>query len=215
MALDQDAGAGRRPRVFVTYSHDDERHRRLVREFATFLRVEAGVDVRLDQWADDGRRDWSLWAIEQLTEADFVLVIASPEYKRRAEGTAAPDQGRGAQFEAAMIRDNITRDLPRATRRFLPVVLPGRNVDEIPAFLNAHSTTRYEIPEFTVDGVADLLVAFSGVPRFALPRLGDFAGVARQAGTGGVPLTSALKPVWWGRDLRAGDAAIDGMPRPG
>ena len=102
MALEQNAGAGRVPRVFVTYSHDDERHRRLVREFATFLRAEVGVDVRLDQWADDGRRDWSLWAIEQLTEADFVLVIASPEYKRRAEGTAAPDQGRAmSRFSAA------------------------------------------------------------------------------------------------------------------
>jgi hypothetical protein len=168
-------GAGKPPRVFITYSHDDERHFDLVREFATFLRTGVGIDVRLDQWADDGRRDWSLWAIEQLAEADFVLVIASPDYKRRAEGTEVPYVGRGAQFEAAMIRDNLTQDLPRATRRILPVVLPGRRVEEIPSFLNAHSTTRYEIEEFTLAGVAELLVAFTGVARFSLPEIGTWA----------------------------------------
>ncbi|WP_326944838.1 TIR domain-containing protein [Amycolatopsis sp. NBC_01307] len=208
-SADPDAAAS--PRVFITYSHDDEAHKNLVREFATFLRDEAGVDVHLDQWADDGRRDWSLWAIEQLTEADFVLVIASPDYKRRAEGAEVPEQGRGAQFEAAMIRDNITKDLPSATRRFLPVVLPGRSVDEIPVFLNAHSTTRYEIPEFTVAGVADLLIAFTGVPRFELPRLGTFIGAQR----GGMLLTSALNPVRRGLDVRVGDVEIDGMRHTG
>lgn len=207
-------GAGKPPRVFITYSHDDERHRELVREFATFLRADVGIDVRLDRWADDGRRDWSLWAIEQLAEADFVLVIASPDYKRRAEGTEVPHLGRGAQFEAAMIRDNLTQDLPRATRRILPVVLPGRRVEEIPSFLNAHSTTRYEIKEFTPDGVAELLVALTGVPRFELPEIGTFVG-ARPGG--GMPnpvlLTSALSPASCSSDVRMTDAEIDGMNR--
>lgn len=209
------SGTAESPRVFITYSHDDERHRALVREFATFLRTGAGIDVRLDQWADDGRRDWSLWAIEQLTEADFVLVIASPDYKRRAEGTEVPHLGRGAQFEAAMIRDNLTQDLPRATRRILPVVLPGRRVEEIPSFLNAHSTTRYEIDEFTLDGVADLLVAFTGVPRFALPEIGPFAGAPPTAKPTpkAILLTSALRPAQCGSDIRMTGAEIDGMHR--
>jgi hypothetical protein len=89
-------------------------------------------------------REASLWAIEQLAEADFVLVIASPDYKRRAEGTEVPHLGRGAQFEAAMIRDNITQDLPRATRRILPVVLPelGTFVGALPANSSAKPTPK-------------------------------------------------------------------------
>ncbi|WP_284746805.1 SEFIR domain-containing protein [Amycolatopsis sp. RTGN1] len=222
MTMEQDEkvapGAGKPPRVFITYSHDDERHRDLVREFATFLRAGAGIDVRLDQWADDGRRDWSLWAIEQLTEADFVLVIASPDYKRRAEGTEVPHLGRGAQFEAAMIRDNITQDLPRATRRILPVVLPGRRIEEIPTFLNAHSTTRYEIKEFTPAGVAELLVAFTGVPRFAVPEIGTFLGARPANGTAKpttkpVLVTAALRPASCSSDVRMTGAEIDGMHR--
>ncbi|MFC8043328.1 SEFIR domain-containing protein [Nocardia sp. NPDC057353] len=223
------------PRVFVSYSHDSPEHKDLVLEFATFLRREAGVDVRLDSWDDYQRRDWSLWAIEQLTEADFILVIASPEYKRRADGTAAADEGRGAQFEAAIIRDGLTRDLRAETRRVLPVVLPGRSIDEIPVFLAAHSTTRYEIEEFTTEGVNDLLAAFSGVSEHTAPERGEYIGprfgrrAARSAHSGARGaaepvraatvssrgkvrlLTDALNPIVHGPDLSITGAELNGI----
>ncbi|MGM7645471.1 SEFIR domain-containing protein [Nocardia sp. JW2] len=212
------------PRVFVSYSHDSPEHKELVREFSTFLRSEAGVDVRLDVWDDKERLDWSLWAIEQLTEADFVLVIASPAYKRRADGTAAADEGRGAQFEAAIIRDGITRDRPRETRRILPVILPGRSVDEVPVFLTAHSTTRYEISEFTTEGVNDLLAALSGVTEHPAPPRGTWVGprfgtrrtetqpadVAPRKRTARL-LTDALDPITRGPDLQITGADLNGI----
>ncbi|MET8998208.1 SEFIR domain-containing protein [Amycolatopsis sp. Hca4] len=168
------------PRVFVTYSHDTPEHKKLVERFAAFLRTGIGLDVHLDAWYDNVRRDWSLWATEQLTKADFIVVVASPDYKRRADGTALPHEGRGAQFEAAIIRDNLTRDLRRETERVLPVVLPGRSIDEIPVFLNAHSTTRYHVDEFTEAGVADLLAAITGQGQYPMPRRGRWRGGARE-----------------------------------
>ncbi|WP_216892949.1 tetratricopeptide repeat protein [Nocardia alni] len=164
------------PRVFVSYSHDTPEHKDLVLRFATFLRVEAGIDVHLDRWYDDQRRDWSLWAIEQLTHADFVVIVASPDYKRRADGTARPEEGRGAQFEAALIRDNLTRNLREQVRRVLPVVLPGRSIEDIPSFLASYSTTRYVISDFTMTDIADLLVAITGEPEHPMPRRGRFVG---------------------------------------
>ncbi|MEU1994007.1 NPCBM/NEW2 domain-containing protein [Nocardia gamkensis] len=127
-----------------------------------------------------------MWAIDQLTSADFVLVIASPGYKRRADGTAA-DQGRGAQFEAAIIRDGLTKD---QAPRILPVVLPGRSIDEIPVFLAAHSTTYYEIREFTMEGINDLLATFTGNSEL---------------------LTVALEPVVRGADLSLTGADLNGI----
>jgi hypothetical protein len=165
-------------RVFVSYSHDSTEHKAMVREFCTVLRRDAGIDVRLDQWDDDGRQDWSLWAQEQLREADFVVVIASPDYRRRAEGLAPPDEGRGAQFEATMIRDQMTKNLAEQTRRILPVVLPGWSVDEIPAFLCPYSATHYVISELTLAGTAELRAAFDGVAAYPKPERGRFAGNA-------------------------------------
>lgn len=164
------------PRVFVTYSHDSPEHEKLVREFCTFLRSSAGVDVHLDQWADDGRRDWSLWALEQIREADFILAVASPDYKRRAEGLAPSHEGRGSQAEAAVLRDELTRDIAGQTGRILPVVLPGRSVEEIPSFLRPYAATHYLVPEISHAGTADLLAALCRVAKYPIPPRGRFSG---------------------------------------
>ena len=38
------------PKVFVSYSHDSQQHKKWVLEFATRLR-QAGIDANLDLWA--------------------------------------------------------------------------------------------------------------------------------------------------------------------
>ncbi|WP_231387266.1 SEFIR domain-containing protein [Nocardia sp. BMG111209] len=213
-------GGGEAPRVFVTYSHDSPEHKELVRRFATFLREDAGLDVHLDTWYDNQRRDWSGWAIDQLTRADFILVIASPDYKKRADGFAPPEEGRGAQFEAAILRNELTRNLIEQTRRILPVVLPGRSIDEIPVFLTGYSATHYVIDEFTVDSITDLLVAITGEGEHPMPARGTWVG-SPYAGKTAAPaisgpvrrkarlLTSVLQPSQIGADLTFGGADLD------
>lgn len=166
------------PRVFVSYAHDSPQHKDLVLQFATFLRVRVGVDVHLDRWYESHRRDWAAWAIEHLQSADFIIVIASQAYRRQADGQAPPSEGRGALFEAAIIRSNLVRDLPAETQRVLPVVLPGGSLDDIPTFLCAYSTSHYCINEFTFQGVEDLRRAFSGQPTFGFPKRGPYVPIS-------------------------------------
>ena len=59
-----------------------------------------GIDASLDLPAAEERVDWAQWMTREIRDADHVLVIASPEYKRRGEGDAGPDEGRGVQWEA-------------------------------------------------------------------------------------------------------------------
>lgn len=75
-------------RVFVSYAHDDAGHEDRVRDFWLFLRAN-GLDARLDLPAAEEPRDWTLWMGQQLRECQFVLVVGSPGYKRRAEGARA------------------------------------------------------------------------------------------------------------------------------
>ncbi|MGQ0837801.1 SEFIR domain-containing protein [Actinokineospora sp.] len=198
------------PRVFITYAHESPEHKEQVRRFATFLREQIGLDVHFDRWYDNKRRDWSAWAIDHLTNADFILVIASPAYKRRADGTAAPDEGRGSQFEAAMIRDNLTKNLRRETERVLPVVLPGRSIEDIPTFLNGYSTTRFHVEEFTEKGVSELVAAITGHGQYPMPERGpwrDGAAPARPQ----VLLANGLPWLDRSSDVRSGSARIDGV----
>lgn len=195
------------PRVFFSYSHDSEEHKTQVRRLATLLHSRIGLDVVLDQWHDNVRIDWSLWATRNLKAADFIIVVASPLYRARAEGDAPPDEGRGAQFETAIIRNKLTKDLEDGTRRVLPVVLPGHSIDDIPEFLTPYSTTRYEIPDITDDGVAELLTAITGRGKHPMPPRGvwnDGAREPRRVLAGELPWTSTSP------GIRRGAAWIDG-----
>lgn len=143
--------------MFISYAHEPEceDHRAAVRELADFLRSQ-GIDAHLDQDVADQRVDWTLWMGDQISKADHVLVIASPAYRVRAQGQAGPDEGRGVQWEARLIRDAFYA-AQDALDRFVPVVLPGQSVDGVPDFLAPASTTVYHVRECTIVGAEPLL----------------------------------------------------------
>jgi hypothetical protein len=195
------------PRVFFSYSHDTQDHKDQVRRFATLLRSRIGLEVVLDQWHDNIRIDWSLWATRNIKAADFIIVVASPLYRERADGDAPPHEGRGAQYETAMIRNKLTKDLEDGTRRVLPVVLPGGSIDDIPEFLNPYSMTRYEIGEFTDEGVADLLAAITGRGKHPMPPRGRWLGGSSEPQP---ILASDLRWTGSSSGVRRAAASIDG-----
>jgi TIR domain len=170
--IDQSSGA--RPcRVLISYAQqvDSPGHGESVQRLWVFLR-ECGIDARLDLPAARQRQDWALWMADQIREADFVLVIASPEYRERAEGRSGPDIGRGVQWEARLIRDAFYRD-QGGLDRFVPVVLPGEDIDGLPDFLGPATSTVYYVSDFTVSGADALLRFLTGQPEIVEPPLGQ------------------------------------------
>ncbi len=157
------SGGAAQPRVLISYAHESPQHEDAVRRLWVLLR-ENGIDARVDLTAAEARQDWTLWMLEQVRDADHVLVVASPAYRRRADGLAVADEGRGVQWEAALIRDAVYRDRAAGLRRFLPVLLPGATVDEIPLFMNPTATTHYLVTDFSVAGAERLLRVLSAQP---------------------------------------------------
>lgn len=162
----------RAPRVFISYAHDSDLHKQLVYEFALFLRAN-GVEADLDQFHLDERKDWSVLLPERmLVWADYVVVIASAAYKRVGDGWgAAPDDHPGVQSEAAYLRDHIYADQQGWTSKILPVVLPGRSVDELPTFVHPHVKDHFIVESFTIGGATDILRALHADSQ-SLPTLG-------------------------------------------
>jgi hypothetical protein len=158
-------------RVFISYAHDGTGHEDQVRRLWVFLRSQ-GIDARLDLPASEWRQDWPVWMLREVRAARFVLVVVSPAYKRRAEGDAASGEGRGVQWEAALIRDEVYAGREAALAKFLPVVLPGGSAADIPAWLGPTSTTHYEVTDFTVAGTEKLLRYLTGQPFETEPPLG-------------------------------------------
>ncbi|MGH3916897.1 MAG: SEFIR domain-containing protein, partial [Pseudonocardiaceae bacterium] len=165
-------GAGVEPvRVFISYAHDDAEHEDRVREFWLFLRRN-GIDARLDKPAAERRQDWPLWMGRELRRARFVLVVASPAYRQRAEGDAPRGEGRGVQWEARLIRDEVYADHEAALDRIVPVVLPGCVAADIPSWLSPNGSTHYAVAEYTVAGAEELLRLLTGQPSETEPPVG-------------------------------------------
>src|SRR3954465_2643957 len=112
------------PRVFISYAHDSAEHEERVRNLWVFLRAH-GIDAKIDLPAAEQRQDWPLWMSEQVRQAQFILAVASPEYRRRAEGRAEAEVGRGVQYEAALLREILYEDRTRSLSRILPGVRRG------------------------------------------------------------------------------------------
>ena len=158
-------------RVFISYAHDDDEHIGLVRDFYGFLRA-SGVDAELDLPAGDRRQDWALWMLRGIRDSRYVIVVASPEYKRRAEGDAGAGQGAGAQWEARLLRKLLYEDPGAALDRIVPVVLPGGTPGDLPDWLGGSTHTHYTVDDFTVDGAEALLRRLTNQPRMPVPALG-------------------------------------------
>lgn len=158
-------------RAFISYAHDDREHEERVRQFWLFLRAN-GVDAVLDLAATDQRTGWTQWMTQQVRDADRVLVVASPAYRRRAEGDAGPAEGRGVQWEAGLIQELFYADQQAGLGRFLPVVLPGCSATDLPLWMRPASTTRYEITDFTVAGAKALLRVLTSQPGVIVPPVG-------------------------------------------
>jgi len=150
-------------RVFISYAHDSAEHEDRVRDLSFFLR-DNGIDARLDLPAAERRQDWPVWMGREVAAARYVLMVASPAYKRRAEGDAAAEEGRGVQWEAALLREEVYRDRAAALDRLVPVVLPGGSPNDLPDWLTPVSTTHYVVSGFTVVGAEKLLRLLTGQP---------------------------------------------------
>ncbi|GAB7192887.1 hypothetical protein NUM3379_35960 [Kineococcus sp. NUM-3379] len=160
------------PRVLISYAHDDPGHEERVRRFWTFL-LACDVDAQLDLLAANEQQDWSEWMSRELRTARFVVVVASPAYRERAEGRSPAGTGWGVEWEARLLRDLVARDEERAREVLVPVVLPGGSVEDLPDWLTPTIRTHFRVDDFTVGGAEALLRLLTDQPAEVEPPRGQ------------------------------------------
>ncbi len=154
------------PRVFISYTHDSREHKNRVRGLSDRLRRE-GVDCHIDQYEQSPPEGWPLWMVNQVVDADFVLVICTETYERRFAGKEEPGKGLGGSWEGAVITQNLYDSQAKNTK-FLPVIFSAQDADHIPIVL--HSATRYQ-PD-TEEGYDTLYRRLTNQPAVLKPELG-------------------------------------------
>ena len=176
------------PTVFLSYAHESAEHRRDVRRLHDLL-FEAGIAAILDEVHQEqvDELDWPLWTRQQVDQADFVLVIASPAYRRRSDTPQdiPSNVGRGVWWEADYIRGHLYDDKGKSYRRFLPVILPGGSEVFLPPTMFRPDRRVYRVLELTSVGVAELVDVLRERAQVSSPEETQMGWVFAGAGTEG------------------------------
>lgn len=115
-------------RIFISYSWGDEEHKAWVMKFASDLNKR--VDVILDREelkAGDSKAAF----INEIHDADKVICILTPEYKRKAE----TGEGELGKHEYPIIRNEI-KNRKDISKKYIPLLRKGTDKESIPAELS-------------------------------------------------------------------------------
>ncbi len=159
-------------RVFISYSHDSPEHSGRVLDLAFALR-DHGIEVELDQFHQDEIVDWPRWCNEQTSRecSDFVICIATAEYRRRIEGKVPPEKGKGVYWEGALLDDDLYD--AKGNRRLIPVLFDQEAESAIPRFLRGWTFCRMADFDLNDAGYEHLLRLLTGQARVAKNPVGS------------------------------------------
>ena len=155
------------PKVFISYSRDSPEHEAKVLAFANRLRGN-GIDAVLDQYESFPSQGWILWMKQQLRDAQYVLLICTETYRRRAEGEEATGVGLGATYESQLIAQHLY-DAGGVNERFVPVLLGESDRQHILMELRRYT----HFPVYTEEGYEGLYRLLTNQPKIQKPILGQ------------------------------------------
>lgn len=112
-------------KIFISYCWEDEEHREWVHQLAKDL--EENFDVKIDVEQPLGT-ELNLFMEHMVSNSDKVLIIATPEYKDRADGRI-----KGVGYETSLITNELVSDQNRI--KFIPIIRKGSKEESYPKYL--------------------------------------------------------------------------------
>jgi hypothetical protein len=152
------------PKVFVSYSHDSQEHKKWVLDFATRLR-NTGVDAILDQWELKPGDDLPHFMERNLTVADHVLMVCTERYVEKANTGAG-----GVGYEKMIITADLLKTID--SNKVIPII-HQQGTHKLPTFLRSKlflDFSRDDQFEFSFD---ELIRTLHNAPLFVKPEIGN------------------------------------------
>lgn len=152
------------PKVFISYSHDSQKHKKWVLDLATRLR-NSGVDAIIDQWELRPGDDLPHFMETHLAESDYVVMVCTDKYVERANtGTG------GVGYEKMIITADLLANID--SNKVIPVIRQF-GTHHVPTFLRTKlfiDFSKEDDYEFSFD---ELVRTFHGAPIFKKPEIGN------------------------------------------
>lgn len=152
------------PKVFISYSHDDQAHKKWVLELAQRLR-NAGVDAILDQFRLSLGDDLGSFMEKSVAESDRIIMICTDTYV-----TKANDGLGGVGYEKMIMTAEYMNQIN--TKKVIPLIRQ-KGTNNVPTFLKSRlhiNLSREDEFELQFD---NLLREIHEAPLFKEPPVGN------------------------------------------
>ncbi|MGA2408352.1 MAG: toll/interleukin-1 receptor domain-containing protein [Bacteroidales bacterium] len=116
------------PTAFISYSWDDDDHKKWVKAIAIKLRDD-GVDVKLDQWELIPGDQLPSFMEKSIRDVDFVLIICTPNYKRKSDKRKG-----GVGYEGDIITAELFQN--QNHRKFIPLLRKSEWIESAPSWIS-------------------------------------------------------------------------------
>lgn len=152
------------PKVFISYSHQDEVYEKKVFEFANRLRTE-GIDASIDLYEEAPKEGWPRWMENQIRWADYVIVLASKSYYDKCYTDV---KGKGVSWEVNIVYQNLY-DSNCETTKYIPAFFEESDSEYILTPLKPF--TYYNVSK--EEQFDKLYWRLRGVNKYQKPELGE------------------------------------------
>lgn len=150
--------------VFISYSHDDEKHKAWVLKLASDLRVN-GINAILDQWDTSLGASLTQFMEKGLMETDRVLVVCTDKYIEKANNRIG-----GVGYEGAILTGELM--ISQDTQKFIPVIRGVSHERKVPTCLSGRLYIDFTNDEDYQSLLKNLLHEIYDVPLVEKPKLG-------------------------------------------
>jgi len=153
------------PKVFISYSHDSQEHKKWVLDLATRLR-NSGVDAIIDQWELRPGDDLPHFMETHLADADYVVMVCTDKYVEKANAGTG-----GVGYEKMIVTADLLSNID--SNKIVPIIRQY-GTHNVPNFLRTKLFVNFSNDdddyEFSFD---ELVRTFHDSPIFKKPEIGN------------------------------------------
>jgi tetratricopeptide (TPR) repeat protein len=130
-------------KVFISYGHDSELHKKRVLEFSEHLR-QKDFNCWVDQYEIVPVQGWQIWMEQQIKKTDFVLTVCNERYGKIFSGEI--EEGKGVSREATFISAEIYNNFGK-NEKFIPITFSDEDREHVPTILSTGNIYNVYQPE--------------------------------------------------------------------